>query len=144
MMASYGSLLNVRFMIYLLHQIVVACYIVLYFNETRKYSINVALIRAFHTSTASDHIIWSHLKLYECDLWRNIIYRGHVCPFEVKPYGDREPGQHQLRKWLIAWWHQCWSTINGVMFYLEDQFQRSILIRKMVYNHYRISQGPMS
>ena len=31
----------------------------------------------------------------------------------VLPYGDRDLGQHWLRKWLVAWWHQAitWSNV---------------------------------
>ena len=30
----------------------------------------------------------------------------------VMPYGDTEPGQHWLRYWLVAWWHQAITCTN--------------------------------
>ena len=30
----------------------------------------------------------------------------------MTPYGDRDLGQHWLRQWLVAWWHQAISWTN--------------------------------
>ena len=32
----------------------------------------------------------------------------------VMPYGDIDQGQHWLRKWLVAWWHQAitWTNVD--------------------------------
>ena len=32
----------------------------------------------------------------------------------MTPYGDRELGQHRLRQWLVAWWHQAitWTNVD--------------------------------
>ena len=50
-------------------------------------------------------------------LWLMLTHCG-----QVTLYGDMEPGQHWVRKWLVAWWHlgshylnQCWLIINKVL-----------------------------
>ena len=32
----------------------------------------------------------------------------------MMPYGDIDLGQHWLRKWLVAWWHQAitWTNVD--------------------------------
>ena len=30
----------------------------------------------------------------------------------VTPYGDRDLGQHWVRQWLVAWWHQAVTRTN--------------------------------
>ena len=30
----------------------------------------------------------------------------------VRPYGDLGLGQHRLREWLVAWWHQAITWTN--------------------------------
>ena len=32
----------------------------------------------------------------------------------MTPYGDRDLGQHWLRQWLVAWWHQAitWTNVD--------------------------------
>ena len=32
----------------------------------------------------------------------------------MTPYGDKDLGQHLLRQWLVAWWHQAitWTNVD--------------------------------
>ena len=50
-------------------------------------------------------------------LWHGYIFHS-CCNFNslwlVTPYGHIKLGQHWLRQWLVAWWHQCWLIISEV------------------------------
>ena len=57
----------------------------------------------FPAQRASDmenvFIWWRHRALSHCGL--------------VMPYGCRRPGQHRLKKWLVAWCHQVITLSNN-------------------------------
>ena len=46
----------------------------------------------------------------------------------VKPYGDRDLGQHWLRYWLVAWRHQTitWTTVDWSSMKSSDIHSREI------------------
>ena len=58
---------------------------------------------------------WQWVKGWYCFLF---VWLTH-CSL-VMPYDDINLGQHWLRSWLVAWWHQaitlnqCWLTISKV------------------------------
>ena len=90
---------------------------------------------------------WCHMassgwsKLTHCEL--------------VTPYGDIKMGQHWLRQWLGAWWHQTIACTNvdislmGSLSLTDDRewsrYQYMKWVSKIhIYNSFHISQSPMS
>ena len=57
---------------------------------------------------------WSILPIFERDISGGGTAKcSNHCGL-VTPYGDRDLGQHWLRCWLVAWWHQAitWTTVD--------------------------------
>ena len=53
---------------------------------------------------------------------------SHYTNFRT-PYGDRDLGQHCLRQWLVAWWHQAitWTNVDFLSLKSSDIHIRTIL-----------------
>ena len=48
----------------------------------------------------------------------------------MTPYGNLDLGQHWLRKWLVAWWHQAntWTNVQwGLVVISQEMLKISIL-----------------
>ena len=51
---------------------------------------------------------------YQTGVWNSIVQYNIESSWSiVMPNGDTDHGQHQLRQWLSAWWHQA-ITCNNV------------------------------
>ena len=55
----------------------------------------------------------------------------------MMPCGDIDLGQHRLRQWLVAWWHQAITWINGFQSSVRssDNHVRIILQNTSAINH---------
>ena len=59
----------------------------------------------------------------------------------VTPYGDSDLGQHWLRQWLVAWWHQAitWTNVD-----LSSEGFCGILLRTVSQELLKVSIQDMS
>ena len=51
----------------------------------------------------------------------------HCGLMSMMPYGDIELGQHWLRQWLVAWWHQAitWTNVDLSSVRSSDNYLRA-------------------